>query len=170
MKNLRVSALFLPVCLLVAALLAGCAGGRGPGGPGFAEAASKGDPQRRASMRFVLQGIDFDERGDTRRALERYERSLQVDSGNPYAHLALARHFIEAGNETRGLSHLDQARTMFEDAGSISTAVEAHLRGLRGVALRSQGRNGDATLLLDYAARTAPAQWADGRLEAGELR
>lgn len=121
-------------------------------------------------MRLVLDGIDADERGDTRRALSRYERSLQVDSGNPYSHLALARYFIAEGDVSRGLTHLDQARAMFEDASSISTVVEAHLRGLRGSALRSEGRLEDARPLLDHAARLAPDLWGDGELEARELR
>ena len=108
-------------------------------------------------------------------ALARYERALQIDSGNPYAHLALARHLIERADESRedlsrGLAHLDQARTMFEDAGSISIVVEAHLLGLRGVAQQRQGRGGDAQPMLDHAARLAPDLWDDGRLEARELR
>lgn len=151
-------------------MLSGCASGGAARGPGFAEAAEQGDPQRRASMRLVLEGIDADERGDTRRALSRYERSLQIDSGNPYAQLALARHFIERGDVSRGLGHLDQARTMFEDAGSISPVIEAHLRGLRGSALLVQGREREAQALLDYAARTVPELWGDGRLQAAELR
>jgi len=114
--------------------------------------------------------VGFDESGDTRAALDRYERALQIDSGNPYAHLALARHFIELGDTSRGLVHLDQARTMFEDAGPISTTLEAHLLGLRGAALRSDGRLRDAQPMLDHAARLAPDVWGDGRLEAHELR
>ena len=154
--------------LLIVCLLSGC-GSLGSPGPGFEEAAQRGDPQRRASMGLVLEGIAFDERGDTRKALSKYERSLQMDSGNPYAYLALARYFIEQGDIESGLVYLDQARTMFEDAGLISNRVEAHLRGLRGSALQAQGRMRDASPLLDYAARLDPAVWGDGQLEPGEL-
>jgi tetratricopeptide (TPR) repeat protein len=164
-SNLR----HLALCFGLLALV-GCAAGSGQRGPGFQEQAERGDPQRRASMRLVLQGIGADESGDTRQALSRYERSLQIDSGNPYAHLALARHFIELGDTSRGLVHLDQARTMFEDAGPISPLVEAHLLGLRGAALRSEGRLRDAQPMLDHAARLAPDLWGDGQLDAGELR
>jgi Tfp pilus assembly protein PilF len=160
----------LALCLGLV-LLVGCSGGTGQQrGPGFQTAAERGDPQRRASMRLVLQGIEYDQSGDTRQALSRYERSLQIDSGNPYAHLALARHFIELGDTSRGLVHLDQSRTMFEDAGSISPVLEAHLLGLRGAALRSDGRLRDGQPMLDHAARLAPDVWSDGQLDSDELR
>jgi len=165
-NNVRFHGLLLCCGLL---LLVGCAAGSGQRGLGFEDAAMRGDPQRRASMRLVIEGINADQTGDTRRALSRYERSLQIDSGNPYAHLALARHFIELDDTSRGLVHLDQARTMFEDAGPISPLLESHLQGLRGSALRSEGRLAAAQPMLDHAARLAPDLWDDGRLDADEL-
>lgn len=170
MKSTELYGRTLVLCLAFSLQLGGCVANVRPPAPGLEDAALHGDPQRRASMRFVLEGIDADERGDTRRALGRYERSLQIDSGNPYSHLALARHFIAQSDVSRGLAHLDQSRTMFEDAGPISTVVEAHLRGLRGSALRSEGKLDAARPLLDHAARLAPDLWGDQELEAHELR
>ena len=133
------------------------------------DAAQRGDPQRRASMRLVLEGLDADRSGDALRALSRYERALQIDGGNPYAHLALARYFVESGEVSRAFAHLDQAQTLFESADARAPGVEAHLLGLRGSALREVGRTAEGEALLRRAAQRAPSVWGDGRLDADEL-
>ncbi len=134
------------------------------------DVAQRGDPQRRASTDFVLKGLAADAAGDARRALSRYERAMQVDSGNPYAHLALARHHVEHGEYGSALAYLDQAEMLFESQETPSPGVEAHLAGLRGVVLSRAGRRRDGDALLREAARRAPDVWADGWLDADELR
>jgi tetratricopeptide (TPR) repeat protein len=162
--------------IALAALLVGgalaCAGLRAPGaGSGalrLVDVAGAGDPQRRASQRLVIEGLQADARADPERALSDYQRALQVDASNPYAYLALARHHLEAGDPRTALAHLERAEVLFESLGLLTPGVETHLIGLRGAALRAEGlREGD--VLLAEAARRAPSVWGDGRLDASEL-
>jgi len=132
------------------------------------DAALEGDPTRRASLRLVLQGLDEDGAGRSDSARSSYERAIQIDSTNPYAYLALARHEVEAERWDRALESLDQAELLFGVEGA--PGLEAHLVGLRGAARLGKGYGGDAGVLLDRASRIAPAVWADGRLTAAELR
>jgi len=132
------------------------------------DAALEGDPTRRASLRLVLQGLDEDGAGRFDSARSSYERAIQIDSTNPYAYLALARHEVEAERWDRALESLDQAELLFGVEGA--PGLEAHLAGLRGAARLGKGYGGDAGVLLDRASRIAPAVWADGRLTAAELR
>jgi tetratricopeptide (TPR) repeat protein len=132
------------------------------------DAALEGDPARRASLRLVLQGLDEDEEGRRRAARSSYERAIQLDSTNPYAYLALARHEVEAERWNRALEALDQAELLFGPEGA--PGVEAHLAGLRGAARLGKGYGADAELLLYRAGSLAPEVWGDGFLTAGELR
>jgi tetratricopeptide (TPR) repeat protein len=134
----------------------------------ISDAMSDGDATRRASLRLVLQGLDEDESGRRPAALSSYERAIQIDSTNPYAYLALARHEVDAKRWNRALEALDQAELLFGADGA--PGVEAHLDGLRGAARRGKGYGDDAEVLLDRASRMAPEVWADGRLSAAELR
>jgi tetratricopeptide (TPR) repeat protein len=127
------------------------------------------DPIRRASLDLVLDGLTADEVGELRRAQGLYARALQVDSGNPYAYLALARHHVAGGDSRRALDHLARARDLLDAYEAMSPRVEVHLVGLRGAALRLEGRP-EAGALLAHAADVAPAVWRDGRLDPGELR
>jgi tetratricopeptide (TPR) repeat protein len=128
--------------------------------------AGHGDPARRASQRLVLEGLDADARGRVQAALGQYERALQVDPTNPFAYLALARHEVQWGSPHRALEVLAQAETLL----SAAAGVEAHLVGLRGAALMALGRSAEAAPLLTRARSLAPQVWADGRLDASELR
>jgi tetratricopeptide (TPR) repeat protein len=120
------------------------------------------------AQRLVIEGLQADTRAEPERALSDYQRALQVDSGNPYAYLALARHHLEAGDPRAALAHLERAEVLFESLGLLTPGVETHLIGLRGAALRAEGlREGD--VLLAEAARRAPSVWGDGRLDASEL-
>jgi tetratricopeptide (TPR) repeat protein len=140
----------------------------GGGSARISDAAALGDPARRASMRLVLQGLDEDGAGRAAAARSSYERAIQLDSTNPYAYLALARHEVDAERWRRALEALDQAELLFGAAGA--PGVEAHLLGLRGAAQLGKGYGDDAGVLLDRAGRMAPEVWADGRLTAEELR
>jgi tetratricopeptide (TPR) repeat protein len=134
------------------------------------DVADDGDPTRRASTRLVLDGLASDAAGDDARALSQYELAVRMDSGNPYAYLALARYHVDLGDGGRALAYLDRARVLFESQAIDSPRVEAHLVGLRGNALQLQGRVPEGHDLLRRAARRAPEVWGDGRLAADELR
>ena len=134
------------------------------------DVANDGDATRRASTHLVLDGLTSDAAGDVERALSQYERAVQVDSGNPYAYLALTRYHVEQRDGGRALAYLDRAQVLFESLAIDSPRVEAHLVGLRGNALQLQGRIPEGDTLLRWAARSAPDVWGDGRLAADELR
>ncbi len=174
---MRTRALRLAVVAATAlALGAGCTGPFP--GPRSAPAASfrmaslenVGDPARRASNRLLAAGLDRDVQGKPSLALGQYERALQVDPTNPYAYLVLARHHVEANDAERSLSFLDRAEALFAQEPQAPPGVEAHLVGLRGVALRGAGRSEAARPLLARARELDPAAWSDGRLSARELR
>ena len=165
----------LPLLALVWLLVAwGCAlpGPRIEASPSLhlSEVALEGDAARRASLRLVLDGLDADIQEDARRALGLYARALQIDSGNPYAYLALARHHAAAGEASLALEHLVRSDDLFISYELASPRVEVHLVGLRGVVLRLDGRSAEAGRWLARAARSAPSVWGDGRLTAAELR
>lgn len=134
----------------------------------LSDAALEGDATRRASLRLVLQGIDADAAGREETARSSYERAIQIDSTNPYAYLALARHEVDAARWNRALEALDQAELLFGAEGA--PGVEAHLVGLRGAARLGKGYGADAEVLLAKAGDLAPDVWADGHLSAEELR
>jgi tetratricopeptide (TPR) repeat protein len=149
--------------------LAGCATLRQPQELRLGTLASEGDPQRRASIRLVLDGLDADAEGQYRRALSRYERAIRVDANNPYALLAIARHFVEVQDFEQANAYLDEASVLFDSLDLRSPGAETHLMGLRGAALRLD-RPWDAEPLLAEAAARSPDVWSDGFLAAEELR
>ena len=124
------------------------------------------DPARRASIRLVLEGLAT----SGRRAQGLYERALQVDSSNPYAYLALARHHIDGGDPAQALDHLRRGEDLLRAYDLFSPRAEVTLAGLRGAALLELDRETEAARWLGFAARRDPAVWSDGRLTAGELR
>ena len=134
------------------------------------DVANHGDAMRRASTRLVLDGLASDAAGNAERALSQYERAVRVDSGNPYAYLALARYHVEQRDDGRALVYLDRAQVLFESLAIDSPRVETHLVGLRGNALQLRGSSLEGDALLRRAARRAPEVWGDGRLAADELR
>lgn len=136
----------------------------------ISEVAQQGDATRRASLRLVMDGLSADLRDQGERARGLYTRALQIDSGNPYAYLALARHHAAEGNASLTLEHLARCDDLLASEQLDSPRVEVHLVGLRGVALLLEDRRAESDRLLAQAARTAPSVWADGRLSAEELR
>jgi tetratricopeptide (TPR) repeat protein len=128
----------------------------------------EGDATRRASVRLCLLGLEADEAGRASLAESHYERAIQIDPTNPFAYLALARHALDVDEPVRALEYLNQAEVLLESQAARSPRVEPHLAGLRGAALRMDGRGGDD--LLDDAARLSPSVWSDGQLSAAELR
>ena len=173
MSWLRFEARLRSVCLAAVGVsiivVSGCAG---PSGPPvrISQITHLGDTRRQASMRLVVEGLDAELAVETDRALSRYQRAIQIDPGNPFAYLALARYYVSVDDPTRALEHLDRAQSLLEPDGSISLRVSPHLLGLRGAALEQMGRNAEAKRLLGQARQLAPFVWGDGRLDAGELR
>jgi tetratricopeptide (TPR) repeat protein len=156
--------------LAVVWVLAGCAVPRVATHPGeplqLSRVASSGDAARRASMRLVLSGIDSDEAGRSAEASSLYERALQVDPTNPYAWLALARQEVFEGDPDRGLANLDKAEALL----AHDDVARAHVAGIRAAGLRAVGQDALAGPFLRDARERAPAAWADGKLDAAELR
>jgi hypothetical protein len=143
----------------------------------ISEVAEEGDPLRRASTRWVLEGL---EAGQPERALSHFERAVKIDATNPYAYLALASFQIQWGDVDRGVQSLNQAELLLESQDLRSPRVVPHLIGLRGRAqVRTGGRaravktNGPAPTgeqQLERARLLAPDVWGDGWLTAAELR
>jgi tetratricopeptide (TPR) repeat protein len=167
------------VSLLVVGAIPGFTGCRTFGDPGGSErvdpirvsdAVDSGDPARRASIRLVLQGLDADIDQELERAQGSYERAIQVDATNPYAYLALARHYLDGYQADRAVPLLDQAAALFEAEGMREPRVGVHLMGLRGRALLATGQDEDAAIYLDRAAVLAPEIWGDRYLSPRELR
>jgi len=134
----------------------------------ISEVVAEGDATRRASTRLVLRGIEADMSGDEPRARATYQRALQVDATNPYAFLALARFEVERGDALRAASMVDQAETLLKLEEAPEGAL-VHVRGLRGMLGTREGDRQGASWLRDAEA-AAPDVWADGRLDAYELR
>ena len=155
------------------ALIGGCAGPtRGPREAvlRISEIDHLGDARRQASMRLVVEGLDAEIASTPQRALSRYQRAIQIDPGNPFAYLALARYYAAIVDPERALEHLDRTQSLLDPDGALYRGAEPHLRGLRGWALAEEGRSADAGPLLAEARKLAPSVWRDGRLDASELR
>ena len=130
----------------------------------------QGDPTRDASLRLVIAGLDEDEAGRPARALASYQRAVRVDSTNPFAYLALARHHLEYGSPDEASAFLDQARSRFEAEGRLGPPVDVWGYGLRAWVDRSAGRDAAADRHLAAARALSPEIWEDEMLSAGELR
>lgn len=133
-------------------------------------ALGQGDATRDASLRLVINGLDSDEAGQPSRALASYQRAIRVDSTNPFAFLALARHHIDYGNPQEASAFLEQARALFESEGSLGPAVDVWGVGLRAWIDRETGRHGEADDRFDAARELSHSIWADEMLSASEIR
>lgn len=134
------------------------------------DVADEGDQARRASTRLVLDGLGADAAGRSERARGLYQRALQVDSGNPYAYLALARQSVARAEGELALEYVARAEDLLDADGSRTPGVETHLDGLRGAALSLSDSGERGAELLERAAMQSPEIWGDGRLDAAELR
>lgn len=135
----------------------------------LSDLAETGDPERRASLRLLLDGLDFDDQGRRAQARSQYQLALQLDPGNPYAYLAFARHYAESSQPERALAYLDKLDGLLS-LESAPQGVEAHRLGVRGLALRATGEHQAGTALLLRAEELSPETWQDGHLSAAELR
>jgi tetratricopeptide (TPR) repeat protein len=133
-------------------------------------ALGQGDARRDASLRLVIAGLDEELEGRPARALASYQRAVRVDSTNPFAYLALARHHLEAGSLDEANAFLDQARARFEAEGRLGPEVDVWGIGLRAGIDRAQGREDLAVPRFEAAQALSPGIWRDERLSAAELR
>lgn len=178
----RNRALTLLVCLLAGCLGRGTSSPQHGAGPlRISELDDGGDPRRGASLWALSRGLDYATEAQPDRALVEYERAIQVDASNPYAYVALSRHYLELGDVESALRNLDQAELLLglADAGEprpqrgtdpTLERIRPHLEGLRGGALLALGREAEARPLLDRARERAPGVWGDGQLGAEEFR
>lgn len=177
MGTLAVTAMSRATCaLLCFAAFFGCAqlplGGALGGSPlRLSEIAREGDPQRQASISLCLSGLAADGAQDWPRAEGLYERAIQLDSTNPFAYLALARHRVERVQARQALDALGRAKSLLpSDDAWLAERVQPHLLGLRARALFLSGKLVQSKPLLDRARELAPVEWGDGQLTAAELR
>ena len=121
-------------------------------------------------MELIVEGLDAERGAPSQRALSRYEQAIRIDPGNPFAYLALARHYVSSRDPQRALEHLDRAQSLLDPESPFSRRTQPHLLGLRGSALAEMGQRSKAEGLLAHARQLAPNVWKDGRLDAHELR
>ncbi len=168
-------------------VLAGCVG---PGASDSLPTASPlrvsevgdgGDSLRGVSLWALKRGLEYASEGQSARALVEYERAVQADASNPYAYVAIARHYLELGEAARALLNLDQAELLLGleserraqqgvEEDRLTRRIQPHLDGLRGGAYLALGREVEARPLLDRARARAPEIWSDGELAAAEFR
>ncbi len=161
------------VIALAIGLASACAGTLGaPGGTPLriSQITDVGDSRRQASVRLVIEGLDAELAGAALRALGRYERAIQIDPGNPFVYLALARYYVSIADAERALENLDRVQSLLPVDSRLSPRVEPHVLGLRGGALQELGRTTEADRLLARARQLAPSVWGDARLDVRELR
>ena len=92
-------------------------------------------PQRAASLRLTEEGRKLLEAGDAPKALSRLEKTIVIDSTNPYGYFYLAKTHYRLGRYKESLSFLDVAESRL--GGEPFWLAEVH--ALRGENFRSLG-------------------------------
>ena len=93
-------------------------------------------PQRAASLRLTEEGRKLLDAGDTVRALGRLERTIVIDSTNPYGYFFLAKAQNRLGSYQESLNFLDVAESRLN--GEPFWLAEVH--ALRGENYRALGQ------------------------------
>lgn len=133
--------LSLAVALLVAAVPAGCAGGRGEAPAGeetrvaadSAEAAGVDRARRAAADRRVERARVLLSDGEPRRAAAAAEMALRIDPAHGGAYLVLARARLALGEEERVRGLLERAAELLRAEGSPAAArADSLLSALEG--------------------------------------
>jgi hypothetical protein len=128
------------------------------------------DSTRDASLRLVIAGLDEDAAGYPSRALASYQRAVRVDSTNPFAFLALARHHLDGASLDEAGAFLDQARALFENSRGLSDVFDTFGIGLRAGIARERGWEDEAASSFGLARISSPEIWLDEWLSPRELR
>jgi Tetratricopeptide repeat len=85
-------------------------------------------PQRAASLRLTEEGRKLLEAGDAAKALSRLEKTIVIDSTNPYGYFYLAKSHYQLGRYKESLSFLDVAESRLSEEPFWLAEVHA-LRG-----------------------------------------
>ena len=94
-------------------------------------------PQRAASLRLTEEGRKLLDAGDTNKALTRLERTIVIDSTNPYGYFFLAKAQNRLGRYQESLNFLDVAESRLN--GEPFWLAEVH--ALRGENYRALGQS-----------------------------
>lgn len=92
-------------------------------------------PRRAASLRLTEEGRKLLEAGDAPRALSRLEKTIVIDSTNPYGYFYLAKTHYQLGRYKESLSFLDVAESRLSEEPFWLAEVHA----LRGENFRALG-------------------------------
>ncbi|HEY6367499.1 MAG TPA: hypothetical protein VI585_22195 [Candidatus Binatia bacterium] len=92
-------------------------------------------PQRAASLRLTDEGKKLLEAGDAAKALSRLEKTIVIDSTNPYGYFYLAKSHYQLGRYKESLSFLDVAESRLSEEPFWLAEVHA----LRGENFRALG-------------------------------
>lgn len=109
-------------------------------------------PQRAASLRLTEEGRKLLEAGDHSRALSRLEKTIAIDSTNPYGYFYLAKAHSALGRYQESLRFLDVAEPLFGN----SPYWLAELYALRGEDYRALGSSARAETNYAEALRLNP--------------
>jgi len=93
-------------------------------------------PQRAASLRLTDEGVKLLEAGDAAKALTRLERTIVIDSTNPYGYFYLAKAQYRLGRYRESLNFLDIAESRLRSEPFWLAEVQA----LRGDNYRALGQ------------------------------
>ena len=119
-------------------------------------------PQRAASLRLTEEGRKLLESGDHSRALSRLEKTIAIDSTNPYGYFYLAKAHSALGRYQESLRFLDVAEPLFGN----NPYWLAELYALRGEDYRALGSSARAESNYSEALRLNPGnRTAAGGLE-----
>jgi hypothetical protein len=97
-------------------------------------------PQRAASLRLTEEGRKLLEAGDAAKALSRLEKTIVIDSTNPYGYFYLAKTHYQLGRFKESLSFLDVAESRL----SSEPFWLAEVHALRGENFRALGMSDKA--------------------------
>ncbi len=93
-------------------------------------------PQRAASLRLTEEGRKILEAGDPARSLTRLEKTIVIDSTNPYGYYYLAKAQYRMGRYKESLNFLDVAEARL----GVEPFWLAEIHALRGENFRAQGQ------------------------------
>jgi cytochrome c-type biogenesis protein CcmH/NrfG len=106
-------------------------------------------PQRAASLRLTEEGKRLLEAGDAQKALSRLEKTIVIDSTNPYGYFFLAKTHYRLGRYKESLSFLDVAESRLSEEPFWLAEVYA----LRGENFRALGMADKAEASYAHALR-----------------
>jgi tetratricopeptide (TPR) repeat protein len=106
-------------------------------------------PQRAASLRLTEDGRKLLVAGDHAKALDRLEKTIVIDSTNPYGYFYLAKAHHALGRYKESLNFLDVAESRF--AAEPFWLAEVH--ALRGENFRALGMSQKAEASYEQALR-----------------